>query len=191
LRGASSLGPYRHPRHLLRRLPRPASEALGRLRRPHLHRPAVQLEPELRGLLGRVEGEAGLRGPPRRTPIARFPVSPILGRNSSRGASPSHATSSPSPVTPGRRWPACAYAREIAVAHGSRLRIPALRSYRRRYTGAARSAERSGDSTPPSRRSRLMRIRSSRSTARMTSPEDADSPPLSGGPPVAAGGQSS
>ena len=40
-------------------------EMPDRLRGPGLHRPAVQLEPELRGLLGRDEGEAGVRGPAR------------------------------------------------------------------------------------------------------------------------------
>ena len=41
------------------------AQAARRLRGPDLHRPAVQLQPQLRGLLGRDQGEAGLRGPPR------------------------------------------------------------------------------------------------------------------------------
>ena len=56
---------HRHPRHLLRRQPGAASQAARRLHRPDLHRPAVQLQPQLRGLLGRDEGEARLRGPAR------------------------------------------------------------------------------------------------------------------------------
>ena len=40
-------------------------ETPRRLRRPDLHRPAVQLQSQLRGLLGRDKGEASLRGPPR------------------------------------------------------------------------------------------------------------------------------
>ena len=43
------------------------AQAPDRLRGPDLHRPAVQLQPQLRGLLGRDQGEARLRGPPRIT----------------------------------------------------------------------------------------------------------------------------
>ena len=44
------------------------AQAPRRLRRPDLHRPAVQLQPQLRSLLGRDQGEARLRGPPRQSP---------------------------------------------------------------------------------------------------------------------------
>ena len=50
------------------RLPGAVEEPPGRLRGPDLHRPAVQLQPQLRGVLGRDEGEARLRGPPRQHP---------------------------------------------------------------------------------------------------------------------------
>ena len=48
-----AVGADRHAGHLLRRLPGTAPQAPRRLRGPDLHRPAVQLQPQLRGLLGR------------------------------------------------------------------------------------------------------------------------------------------
>lgn len=55
----------RHPRRLLRRQPRTTRQTPRPLHRPHLHRPALQLQPELRGLLGRDQRKTLLRRPPR------------------------------------------------------------------------------------------------------------------------------
>ncbi len=62
----------------LRRVPRAARRPPRRLRRPHLHRPALQLQPQLRGLLGRDTREARLRRPPRLHPgLPRFHAAPM------------------------------------------------------------------------------------------------------------------
>src|ERR1035437_9296579 len=53
-----------HPRHLLRRLPGTTPPPARRLRGPHLHCPAVQLQPQLRNLLAGNEREAAIRRPP-------------------------------------------------------------------------------------------------------------------------------
>src|SRR5690606_34472585 len=55
----------RYPRHLLRRLSGTTQEPSRSVHRSGVHRPAIQLKPQLRSLPGRDEGEARLRGSPR------------------------------------------------------------------------------------------------------------------------------
>ena len=80
-------------------------QAPRRLRGPDLHRPAVQLQPQLRGLLGRDEGEARLRGPPR---LHQPPTSTSCARAasnspaSSRRPAPSTTTATGTPPTTSR-----------------------------------------------------------------------------------------
>ena len=47
---------------VLRGQPGAVGQVARRLRGPHLHRPAVQQQPQLRSLLGRDQGEAGVWG---------------------------------------------------------------------------------------------------------------------------------
>ncbi len=61
----ATIFPARHPRRLLRRQSGTTRQAPRCLHRPDLHRSTIQQQPQLRSLLGRNQGKASLRRPPR------------------------------------------------------------------------------------------------------------------------------
>src|ERR1017187_7201396 len=81
---AETFSPARHSRHLLWRQSGATPKAPRPLHRPHLHRPAVQLQSQLRGVLGRDQGEAFLRRPSRIHPGLHRVHAPPLRRTGAR-----------------------------------------------------------------------------------------------------------